>query len=156
MYIYVHDRESGNTELASVSSDGEPANDGSVRPTVSYDGRYVTFDSDATNLDPSATDGRRHRYLHDRQTGKTSMVVPASYEGMTITSGSARLSNTKVPMLSICIESTYVARDLNNGTERNMPGCPQAFSGDGRLVAFLSQGRLYLYDWEKRESESII
>lgn len=47
----------------------------SQRPGMSADGRYVVFDSVATNLVPGiATNGRRQVYLRDRQTNLTEMI----------------------------------------------------------------------------------
>ncbi len=47
----------------------------SRRPGMSADGRYVVFDSVATNLVPGInTNGRRQIYLRDRETGLTELV----------------------------------------------------------------------------------
>ena len=71
--VFVYDRETGLTDLISsgqgVQSDGDSGN-----PTISTDGRFVTFDSDATNLVVGATYGVRQIYLHDRQSGETQLV----------------------------------------------------------------------------------
>jgi Tol biopolymer transport system component len=73
--IFVHDRLSGETSRASVSSDGTQADQDSYSPSsVSVDGRYVAFYSDASNLVPSGNDGVRNIYIHDRQTGQTERV----------------------------------------------------------------------------------
>ena len=40
----------GTNEQVSVSSDGKQANGNSQRPSISRDGRFVTFDLDATKL----------------------------------------------------------------------------------------------------------
>lgn len=58
MDVFVHDLETGETALASRSSSGEPANARSLRPTVSNDGRFVAFESSATNLDDAGFGGR--------------------------------------------------------------------------------------------------
>lgn len=73
--IYVHDRETGQTERVSVSSDGEDGIVNSYRPAISGDGRYVAFDSEATNLVPADTNGFGHDvFVHDRATGRTEQV----------------------------------------------------------------------------------
>ena len=41
----------------SLASDGSQANAGSFNPTVSANGRFVAFDSEATNLVPGDTNG---------------------------------------------------------------------------------------------------
>ncbi len=43
--VFVHDRQTGATELASVLPSGEPARRGSELPSISADGRYVVFQS---------------------------------------------------------------------------------------------------------------
>src|SRR6266545_3841555 len=81
--IFVHDRQTGETTRVSVASDGTEGNRDSAFPSVSADGRYVAFVSDASNLVPGDTNGRRAAYLgedifvHDRQTGQTTRVSVA-------------------------------------------------------------------------------
>ncbi len=49
--------ETGTTELVSVSSTGEQGNGESYTSFPSADGRYVAFDSSASNLVPDDTNG---------------------------------------------------------------------------------------------------
>ena len=58
----------------SVSSSGEQGNNNSVNPTISADGRYVAFQSYATNLVPEDTNGWPDIFVHDSQTGITTLV----------------------------------------------------------------------------------
>ena len=76
--VLVHDRETGQTERVSVASSGAEANGPSLFPSISADGRFVAFSSDATNLAPGGSAGRRSIYVHDRTTGKTEMVAVCS------------------------------------------------------------------------------
>lgn len=48
--VFVHDRATGTTDRVSLAADGTEADGQSQRPTLSSDGRYVAFWSDATNL----------------------------------------------------------------------------------------------------------
>ena len=48
--VFVHDRQRGLTERVSKSTSGEQGNGPSVFPTISADGRYIAFHSEATNL----------------------------------------------------------------------------------------------------------
>lgn len=48
--IFVHDRQTGQTARVSVDSGGGQANGISRGASISADGRYVTFYSDAANL----------------------------------------------------------------------------------------------------------
>ena len=75
--IFVHDRQTGNTERANISSDDEEADDCSDNPTLSADGRYVAFSSSATNLAQGDTNGTWDCFVHDRQTGNTERVSVA-------------------------------------------------------------------------------
>lgn len=76
--IYVHDRTTGLTERVSIASDGSQANGGSNFPTISADGRYVAFDSGASNLVPGDTNGISDIFVHDRTTSLTERVSIAS------------------------------------------------------------------------------
>jgi Tol biopolymer transport system component len=72
--IFTHDRQTGATERVSVSSTGVEGNDFSYIPSVSADGRYVAFSSNASNLVPGDTNGWYDVYVHDRQAGTTERV----------------------------------------------------------------------------------
>jgi hypothetical protein len=52
---FVHDRQTRITHLLSVSSVGAQGNGHSASPAISSNGRYVAFDSDASNLVPADT-----------------------------------------------------------------------------------------------------
>ncbi len=75
--IFVHDRETGLTTRASVSSTGRQANDPACDPSISANGRFVVFGSYATNLVPGDTNNRSDIFVHDRQTGRTMLVSVA-------------------------------------------------------------------------------
>ena len=85
--IFVHDRQTGTTELASLTSDGAQSNRASFVPSLSADGRYVAFYSFATNLVQGDTNGQADIFVHDRQTGATERVSVAS-DGAQSNSGS--------------------------------------------------------------------
>ena len=85
--IFVQDRRTGHTERVSVASDGAQSNGGSLYPSMTPDGRYVTFASEASNLVPGDTNGCPDSFVHDRVTGRTERVnlgadgAQASWEG---------------------------------------------------------------------------
>jgi Tol biopolymer transport system component len=62
----------------SVSTSGAQANDGSAAPSVTFDGRFVVFFSDATNLIAGPHNGKRQIYLRDRFTNTTTVVSVAN------------------------------------------------------------------------------
>ncbi len=78
--IMIRDRHAGVTELVSISSLGMQANSHSQYPSISADGRYVAFASDASNLVEDDTNGTVDIFVHDRETGKT-IRVSVSSEG---------------------------------------------------------------------------
>ena len=75
---FVHDRMTGETTHLSVASDGTQGNMGSWSPSISADGRYVAFTSEASNLVAGDTNGLEDIFMHDRQTGETTRVSLAS------------------------------------------------------------------------------
>ena len=77
--IYVHDWQTNQTTLISKSGTAvilTGGNGGSTTPSISGDGRFVAFVSDATNLLPAGSPAvtSRQIYVHDRQLGVTSLV----------------------------------------------------------------------------------
>jgi Tol biopolymer transport system component len=74
--IFVHDREEDTTERVSVDSDGNQSNgsSGFLGIAINADGRYVAFDSYATNLVPGDTNGVPDLFLRDRLAGTTERV----------------------------------------------------------------------------------
>ncbi|GAB4144002.1 MAG: PD40 domain-containing protein [Candidatus Promineifilaceae bacterium] len=76
--IFVHDRLTGQTSRVSVASDGVQGNAHADTPAISADGRYVLFDSQASNLVGDDTNGVYDVFVHDRATGQTSRVSVAS------------------------------------------------------------------------------
>lgn len=48
--VFVYDRDSETIERVSIATAGTQANGGSSIPTISDDGRYVAYESSATNL----------------------------------------------------------------------------------------------------------
>ena len=82
--IFVRDRQTGITELVSVATDGTLANDDSLWPSISDDGRYVAFSSWASNLIPNNNSfepynqNQLQKFVRDRQTGVTELVSVAT------------------------------------------------------------------------------
>lgn len=66
------------TERSSVSSAEVQADDASIEASVSGDGRYVAFESDATNLVSSDTNGMSDIFVRDRELGTTVRASVAS------------------------------------------------------------------------------
>jgi Tol biopolymer transport system component len=98
--IFVHDRQTGQTSRVSVSSNGNQGNQSSYLPSISADGRYVAFASDATNLVPGDTNNWRDIFVHDLQNGSTTRVSLSA-------DGTQRVGDSYSP--SISADGRYVA-----------------------------------------------
>ncbi len=75
--VFVHDGMTGMTERVSVDSTGAQANAASIEhfcPALSADGRFVAFESDATNLVPGDTNGTTDVFVRDRLAATTDRV----------------------------------------------------------------------------------
>jgi Tol biopolymer transport system component len=90
--IFVHDRQTGTTERVSLASDDTQANDVSNKPSISSDGRYVAFISDASNLVADDSNASQDVFVYDRQAGEIRRVSVAS-DG---TQGNNRSYDTKI------------------------------------------------------------
>jgi Tol biopolymer transport system component len=159
--IFVHDRQTGITERMSVDSGGAQGNASCTSPSISGDGRYVAFDSLASNLVPFDTNGVRDVFVHDRQTGTTERVSVDS-AGVQGTAGSFVPSISSdgryVAFFSFAIDlvpsdtnatSDVFVHDRQTGTtervsrssagsQANGYSAEPSISSDGRYVAFES------------------
>jgi probable HAF family extracellular repeat protein len=72
--VFVRNRAAGWTSRVSVSSGGFQANNTSTNPAMDASGRFVVFESDATNLVPGDTNARRDIFLRDRQLNATTRL----------------------------------------------------------------------------------
>lgn len=79
--IYLRDIARGTTRLVSASSTGTPANESSFMPYITQDGRYVGFESFATNLGdhPPDLEGKTlRRFVKDTRTGLVERIPSGS------------------------------------------------------------------------------
>ena len=72
--VFVRDLQASMTTRVSEYTGGFQVDGDSQRPSISADGRYVAFDSDAWNLVWGDTNDVFDVYVHDRQTGATTRV----------------------------------------------------------------------------------
>src|SRR5262249_7620586 len=63
--VLLYDRVSQDFRLLTMGSDNLPGNGDSVAPTVSADGRWVAFTSEASNLVPNDTNRFADVFLYD-------------------------------------------------------------------------------------------
>ena len=161
--IFVKDLQTGVTTRASLNSAGQEGNGHSFGPSISADGRYVLFQSDASNLVSGDTNGQADIFLRDLLTGTTTLVSPA------VGGGSAHGSSL-APAISAdgryaVFESDadnlvsgdgngvsdIFVRDLQGGTTTRLSDSSTgsfapALSADGRTVVFETSFGLFLSD----------
>lgn len=76
--VFVHDRFTGKISLVSVSTQGSQGDGEPSRPSISSNGRYIVYSSDATNLVPDDLNGASDVFLHNRNTLETELVSVSS------------------------------------------------------------------------------
>src|SRR5262249_38478852 len=79
--IFVRDRVNGLTTLVSVDTNGGQGGGDSSEPTISADGSRITFVSAADNLAANDGSGNFDVFLHDTNTGTTTLVSVAADGG---------------------------------------------------------------------------
>lgn len=163
--VFVLDRETEEITRVSVSSAGIQSWGGhSSYPSISADGRYVAFESTATEFHPRDRNSSVDIFVHDRVLATTTRVSVSS---------SGEEANRGSEQASISGNGRYVAfhsnstnlvpgdnnghldvfvRDLKNGTTIRVPELPgdaeangsstdATISFEGRYVAFYSYAR---------------
>ena len=167
--IFVRDRVTGTTERVSVSSAGRQGDadsgllNGMAGPSISADGRFVVFDSQASNLVKRDTNGTSDVFLHDRLTGTTTRVsvsstgAQASGQEGTISADGRRVAFTSfsdnlVPgdtnfsgdvfVRDLTTGTTVRASVASDGSQGNNSSSHPSLDGDGHVVAFDSAADL--------------
>jgi hypothetical protein len=72
--LFVRDRQSGVTQLATADSSGVPANSGTGQGVLSADGRFVAFSTTASNLVVGDTNATYDVFVRDLVLGQTTRV----------------------------------------------------------------------------------
>jgi Tol biopolymer transport system component len=109
--VYVWDRSTGETRRASVASSGRQADKGSRWPAISANGRYVAFNSYATNLVARDRNGKCDVFVRDRSRERTRRVSVSSSgtEGDVHSEGCSGSGSADSPAISA--NGRYVAFD---------------------------------------------
>jgi Tol biopolymer transport system component len=159
---------SQTTERVSVDTTGNDADSASNNPSTSANGRYVAFQSDATDLVTGGSNGSMHIFVRDRQTPTTIQVSLNSL-------GNEELDPSRTPSISgdgmhvafesdadlaggdanafsdifvrdlLAVTTTLVSVD-STGAQDIGPSVSPSVSSDGRYVAFQSEADLVLPD----------
>ncbi|HVS11165.1 MAG TPA: hypothetical protein VMS76_14945 [Planctomycetota bacterium] len=159
--VFVHDRQTGKTTRVSVSSSGAQGDAGSGLPSISADGRYVAFQSAASNLVSGDSNGITDVFTHDRLSGQTLRVSVSSSNmqgNHPSSAGSISADSRYVAFSSVATNlvpgDTNDARDVfvhdrwtlqttrvsidSLGVQGNKDSTTPSISADGRHVAFES------------------
>lgn len=159
--VFLRDQTQGTTTLVSVSTSGEVGFDASYDPSVSMDGRFVAFTSDAFNLVSADTNGEADIFVRDLQLGTTTRVSVAT-SGLQSNRGSwnPSISDDGRWISFESLASNLVTGDTNNamdvflhdrlngttsrvsidsfGVQSAVGGSHPLISADGSVVAFFS------------------
>ncbi len=162
---FLRDMKRRKTTLVAPGAHGEPANGGTMLPSVSANGRYVAFISAATNLLKSPTPSGLALFVTDRALGKTKRltvpyVEPASSPLSLAISGNGRkilvgLSGMLPPPSMISVEWCSIidrktgvghAKTVTNGDYIGLQDSLEfpTLSGNGKRFAFASGSQLLL------------
>src|SRR3954453_410467 len=160
--VFVRDMQSGTTTLESRGRGGKAPNGASFNAAISADGRWLAFDSDASNLVQGDDNGQTDVFLRDRQAGTTVLVSvpqgggqgsgltfsPCGSDDGSLVAFQSQATN-RVAGDSNNTDDVFV-RDLKAGkTERvsvagsgaqaDQGGVWPSMSGDGSRIAFTSE-----------------
>ena len=160
--VFVRDMVAGTTKIVSVATDGTQGNSDSNYSSISADGRYVAFDSNASNLVLGDTNGSADSFVRDMLQGTTKRVSVANdgaqgnggsgYEpsisadgryvaffsdASNLVTGDANGQND-VFVRDTVAGTTKLVSVASDGTQGNGWSTFSAISADGRYVAFAS------------------
>ena len=165
--VYLKDMGTGQIECVSVSTGHKPIHSGSYNPSVSDDGRYVVFQSDATDVVPNDTNNATDIYLYDRKlqiTRRISIAINGaqangpSYSGQISQDGKYAVfqsyatnlvpkdTNTHTDIFVVALQTTSRAKIgtiqrvsvSSAGAEANAASYDPTINSDGSVVAFAS------------------
>jgi Tol biopolymer transport system component len=110
--VFVRDRLAGTTTRVSVSSTGAQGDDESLVPVISANGRFVAFQSFATNLGGPDSHSFYDVFRHDRWTGRTIKLTlaPDGSEGDGDSGGGGP---TPIQGLAISADGRWIAFQSN-------------------------------------------
>ncbi|MEI7988029.1 MAG: hypothetical protein WCI88_03250 [Chloroflexota bacterium] len=72
--IYLKDRDMGSMQLISNTSDGKPGNHNSYHPSISADGRFIVFSSQASNLTSADRNNYQDIFMYDNKNKETRLI----------------------------------------------------------------------------------
>jgi hypothetical protein len=156
--VFVRLRASGDTDLVSLASDGSQGSGPSLNPSIDGIGRFVAFQSQASNLAPNDTNAVSDIFVRDRDGLSTERIcdsiepnnfsfapsISANGNFVAFTSAATNLvpvdENRQLDIF-VCDRSTGqidLVSVSTEGVQGNRDSILPAISEDGRFVAFKS------------------
>ncbi|MTJ48840.1 LamG-like jellyroll fold domain-containing protein [Dolichospermum sp. UHCC 0259] len=160
--ISVYDRKENKTTRITTGINGTESNGNSYDPSISADGRFVAFRSDASNLVPTDTNGKSDIFVYDRKENKTTRITTGgndhSYDPSISADGRfvafASIASNLVPNDTNRRSDIFVY-DLNNNeitpitfsTDDTYYNHNNTFiSDDGSFVVYSTDSYVFIYD----------
>lgn len=161
--IFIHERATAKTTRISVGADGAQANSESIYSVISGNGRYVAFQSFASNLVANDTNGLDDVFVRDREKGTTLRISVAENgdQGIGGRSDLPAISDNGQVVAFLSDATNLVSNDTNGhtdifvrdlaagtttrvsvsakGAQANNINYMPAISANGRFVAFVSE-----------------
>ena len=158
--IFVHDRVTGQTTIVSTATDGTLGNSDSYFPSISADGNYIAFASNASNLVLDDTNDKMDVFVHDQLSGETTRISVASDDTqgdnisqtpsisadgryVAFSSAASNFAPTEPFIFFIFVHdrvtgNTSLVSVNSEGITANSGAYGPSISGNGRYVAFTS------------------
>ncbi len=178
--VFVRDTVTSRTTLVSVGANGAQGNGESRPGSISADGRYVVFDSRASNLFPGDTNNYSDVFLRDLRTGRTTLVSvglngPADLGGfypdisadgrhVAFVSHATNLvpgdtnDTQDIFVRNLDTRRTELVSLTSEGLPSDQPSSEPSISGNGRVVAFTvigGDGVIHVRDRDRSTTRSI-
>ncbi|MFD3401452.1 TolB family protein [Kribbella sp. NPDC058693] len=166
--VFVRDTKTGRTTLASVGVGGIQGNQESSQGSISADGRFVAFNSDASNLLPGDTNNSPDVFVRDLRTGRTTLVSVGRSGQADQGAHQPEISADGLHVVFTSASTNLVAGDTNQtadvfvrdldrartervsltagGLQSTHSSSDPAISANGRFVAFASNTEVAVRD----------
>ena len=151
--VYWRDTLTGETRVVDVPAGSMSSNGNGMNPVISQDGRYVAFDSDATDLPGGDANGRAvDVFRKDMTDGSVVLIGEGTADSMTADGSGVVFTSTASSLVpgdangradvfvhSVPAGQTFRVSARADGSELAGPSSRGAISAGGRYVAFASR-----------------
>jgi WD40 repeat protein len=134
--VFIRDLQTQTTSLVSVNAAGTgEGNNDSYSPTISADGRFVLFLSQATNLAAGAFSGADNLFLRDRQTGTNYALTMTGQNCAAITPDGHFVGYASANSSTIYVWDSQQAQPIASHSASGGVARVLAISPDGNRIA---------------------